>query len=105
MAPPSQELEPPINPGRFTEDDNRQQCNAAELLDGLHLICGRRDTVFRSGDEGFDCIAQPSGKYGVVNRKAATFLCGFGFDQSRGDNARIARCITAQLVEWAAQRE
>src|SRR5215831_17370181 len=32
------------------EHDNRQQCDAAELLDGLRLICGRRDTAFRSGD-------------------------------------------------------
>src|SRR5262249_38665285 len=32
------------------EQDNRQQCDAAELLDGFRLICGRRDTAFRSGD-------------------------------------------------------
>src|SRR6516164_7260505 len=33
-----------------TEQDNRQQCDAAELLDGFRLICGRRDTTFRSSD-------------------------------------------------------
>src|SRR5262249_27217629 len=32
------------------EQDNRQQCDTAELLDGSRLICGRRDITFRSGD-------------------------------------------------------
>jgi hypothetical protein len=34
-----------------------------------------------------------------------TLLCGFEFDQSRADNARIAHCITAQPVERADQCE
>src|SRR5215471_17372862 len=32
------------------EHGNRQQCDVAEPLDGLHLICRRRDTAFRIGD-------------------------------------------------------
>src|SRR5262249_13086455 len=32
------------------EEDNRQQCDAAELLEGFRLICRRRDIAFRSGD-------------------------------------------------------
>src|SRR5215469_368536 len=32
------------------EQDNRQQRDAAELLNGFRLICGSRDTAFRSGD-------------------------------------------------------
>src|SRR5262249_49788981 len=44
--------------GGEAEHDNRQQCDAAELLNGLRLICGRRDSAFRSSDLGFDCITQ-----------------------------------------------
>src|SRR5262249_61722069 len=42
----------PDNKGRTgeAEHDNRQQCDAAELSGGLRMICGRRDTAFRSGD-------------------------------------------------------
>src|SRR6516162_8217825 len=59
--PPNREPDNKDRTGE-AEHDNRQQCDAAELLDGLRLIGGHRDTAFRSGDEGFDCITQPSGK-------------------------------------------
>ncbi|MER8376831.1 hypothetical protein, partial [Mesorhizobium sp. M1406] len=42
MAPPSQELEPPINPGRFKTDDFMLSRRMSELIVHVNLLRNER---------------------------------------------------------------